>query len=102
MYIPTAYKVTDDDTIWSFICEHSFGILITSTGVEVQATHLPFLPLRNESQNGILRGHIAMANPQVTDLEAKGEVLAIFSGPHGYISPGWYAAPRARSVPTWN
>jgi transcriptional regulator len=26
-------------------------------------------------------------------------VLAIFAGPHGYVSPTWYAEP---GVPTWN
>ena len=102
MYTPSAFKITDDDLIWSFLLENSFGILITSTGAGMQATHLPFLLQRDPSQSLILRGHIAAANPQVQALDAHCEVLAMFSGPHGYISPGWYASPRDRSVPTWN
>ena len=27
-------------------------------------------------------------------------MLAIFNGPHGYVSPSWYEGPR--NVPTWN
>src|SRR5207249_5562374 len=45
-------------------------------------------------------GHIARANPQADDLDGTGEALAIFAGPHAYISPGWYQAGPA--VPTWN
>jgi transcriptional regulator len=45
-------------------------------------------------------GHIARANPQVADLDRGGEALAIFLGPHAYVSPTWYTAGPA--VPTWN
>ena len=47
-----------------------------------------------------MQGHLARPNPQVADLDRGGEVLAIFPGPHAYISPGWYEAGPA--VPTWN
>ena len=48
----------------------------------------------------LLQGHIARANPQAADLDRGAEVLAIFPGPHAYVSPSWYAAGPA--VPTWN
>ena len=47
-----------------------------------------------------MQGHVARANPQAADLDHGAEVLAIFPGPHAYISPSWYAAGPA--VPTWN
>ena len=46
-----------------------------------------------------LQAHIARPNPQADHLDG-GEALAIFPGPHAYISPGWYEAGPA--VPTWN
>jgi transcriptional regulator len=43
---------------------------------------------------------MARANDQWQRLQGGGEVLAIFQGPHAYISPSWYEAELA--VPTWN
>jgi len=43
---------------------------------------------------------VARSNPHAQELEAATEVLAIFEGPHAYVSPGWYA--NHPSVPTWN
>ncbi|EQD56310.1 Negative transcriptional regulator, partial [mine drainage metagenome] len=43
---------------------------------------------------------MARANPQWQDwIPPETPVLAIFQGPHAYISPSWYATP---DVPTWN
>jgi transcriptional regulator len=49
---------------------------------------------------GVLRGHIARENPQREHFASGAVVLAIFHGPHGYVSPSVYAEPK--SVPTWN
>jgi len=46
------------------------------------------------------RGHMARANRQWRDLPTRAEVLAIFHGPHAYISPSNYDAHE--NVPTWN
>lgn len=43
---------------------------------------------------------MARANPQWRHFSAGTEVLTIFTGPHAYISPSWYATDQA--VPTWN
>ncbi len=60
------------------------------------ATHLPLLL---NKENTYLYGHFALQNPQWKDIENK-LVLAIFHGPHCYISPSWYETNQA--VPTWN
>jgi transcriptional regulator len=57
------------------------------------------LTLSNDDESLWLRGHFAKANPQWQALEA-GETLAIFTGPHGYVSAEHY--DRFESVPTWN
>ena len=66
---------------------------------ELIASQIPFLVERRDGSM-LLQGHIARPNPQVADLDRGGEVLAIFPGPHAYVSPSWYEAGPA--VPTWN
>ncbi len=77
---------------------HSFALLISGEP-KLEASHLPLLLDRHEKPYGTLLGHMARANSQ-WQTAANSEVLAIFSGPHAYISPQWYAAPH--TVPTWN
>src|SRR5206468_10042957 len=63
------------------------------------ASQIPFLV---EERDGrlVLQCHLARANPQLQDLDGAAEALAVFAGPHAYISPSWYEA--GPSVPTWN
>jgi transcriptional regulator len=96
MYIPKHFASTDDSTLWDFVDEHAFGTLLTVTDGQPFASHLPFLVDRAKR---VLHCHVARANPAWQHLAASPRVLAIFSGPHGYISPTWYAEP---GVPTWN
>jgi len=56
------------------------------------------------SEFGILKGHLSRANTQWRELTPGVEALAIFSGPHHYISPSWYPSKQehGKEVPTWN
>ncbi len=63
------------------------------------ATHVPLLLKRDEGRFGTLYGHVARANPHVKLFGS--EALAVFSGPHAYVSPTWYS-DRTANVPTWN
>ena len=96
MYIPKHFHETDEDTLAALIDASSFGTLITLDGARPFASHLPFLYDRAARK---LHAHVARANPQWQQLGATREVLAIFQGPHGYVSPTWYVEP---GVPTWN
>ena len=99
MYIPP-YFVEDDPTILHDLIEqYSFGLLISSFEGRPFASHLPFLLDRKSGPNGALIGHMARANPQWECLDGQ-EILAVFAGPHAYISPSWYEAENV--VPTWN
>jgi transcriptional regulator len=62
------------------------------------ATHLPLL-VEDEGRHGTLLGHFARANPHWSTL-AGHQVLAVFPGPHSYVSPSLYT--EMLSVPTWN
>src|SRR5262245_13590503 len=99
MYIPAAFHETDQAKLFDFIERNSFGLLVSHAEREPFATHLPFLLDRSGGPNGHLIGHLAKANPQWCQAEGQ-TVLAIFSGPHVYISPTWYEADNV--VPTWN
>ena len=104
MYIPEVFALTDPAEIARIIRDNPFGLLVTLAGGTPRATHLPFLFDAKAGPQGTLICHMARANPQWRDfaaLAAAGtEALAVFQGPHGYISPNWYGPGAA--VPTWN
>ena len=96
MYIPKQYLLKDEQKIRQFIKEHSFASFVSMHDGVPAATHLP---LYLSADHQYLYGHFARANPQWKDIEGQ-QVLAIFSGPHSYISSSWYETKD--SVPTWN
>ncbi|MDB6003724.1 MAG: transcriptional regulator [Prosthecobacter sp.] len=80
--------------------QHSFATIVSHDGKRPQATHMPVLLNPTHSVHGTLLSHMARANPQWRHFSTSAEVLVIFTGPHAYISPAWYATEPA--VPTWN
>jgi transcriptional regulator len=103
VYLPPLFTETRTELLIEHIERHEFGLLVSHGKAGMIASQIPFLALRRD---GILylQGHLARANPQGADLEGAGgenaEALAIFEGPHAYVSPSWYEAGPA--VPTWN
>jgi transcriptional regulator len=97
MYTPPHFRVDDPETFATFLLTNSFANLVTVANGEPFATHLPLL---YQPETNTLLGHLARANPQCAHLASAEKVLAIFTGPHGYISPRWYT--HAPAVPTWN
>jgi transcriptional regulator len=100
MYIPSHFRVDDPARLAEFIQRHSFATLVTFDGGAPFASHLPMLLHRDAGPHGTLISHMARANPQWQQFASGGEALAIFHGPHTYISPTWYVTGPA--VPTWN
>ena len=100
MYIPPAFRIEDAGKLAAFIQQHSFATLITHDGTAPFASHLPMLFRPGTGGHGTLVAHMARANPQWQHFASGSEVLAIFHGPHSYISPSWYQTGPA--VPTWN
>lgn len=97
MYVPRHFEPEDERLLWSLIEEHSFGMLLTVVDGEPFASHVPFLADRDSR---LLHCHVARANPQWQQVASAPRVLAVFAGPHGYVSPTWYA--EHGGVPTWN
>ena len=100
MYIPEAFRESRTEVLHELIRQHSFATLVSQTERGLVATHLPLLLDPSHGQLGTLRGHVARANDHWRALAEAGEQLAIFQGPHSYVSPAWYQTPMA--VPTWN
>ena len=96
LYTPRHFAVEGEAEARALIRAHPFATLITSTAGEPHVTHLPLLL----DDDGTLTGHMARANPHWQAFEA-GHTLAIFHGPHAYITPNWYVDPTSE-VPTWN
>ncbi len=95
MYRPRDTRMPLDEA-QALIDAHGFAVLLDE---RLRASHLPLVLARGEGALGSLYGHFARANPHWQALEGQ-RVLAIFQGPHAYVSPRWYTARPA--VPTWN
>ena len=100
MYIPHAFRIDDLDVLHGFMRRYSFATLITGQN-EPFATHLPLLLDASRGAKGTLVGHFARPNPHWKLDHDRAGSLAIFHGPHAYVSPSWYPSA-APAVPTWN
>ena len=103
MYNPAAFREENPDQIRGVIERYPLATLVTVASSGPSASHLPMIYTPAEGGAGVLRGHLARANPQWQDV-ARQEALAIFSGPDHYVSPSWYPSKRehGKVVPTWN
>jgi transcriptional regulator len=98
MYVPQLFGDASAGEIQEIVEKYSFATLIAHGGDKLELSHLP-LALDGNLAGGILRGHMARANPQLALCTGQTRAIAIFQGPHAYVSPSWYAKP---GVPTWN
>lgn len=100
MYLPAHFIEKDEAKITAVIRANSFATLVTFDGTAPFASHIPLVLQPSRGPRGTLIGHVSRANPQWQHFASGAEVLAIFQGPHAYISPSWYPTPNM--VPTWN
>jgi transcriptional regulator len=100
LYIPDSFAARDRATVARLVHDFPFATLVTPGAAEPHVTHLPLLHVADCEPLGTLIGHFARANPHA-ESAAAAESLAIFHGPHAYVTPSWYADPAA-AVPTWN
>jgi transcriptional regulator len=86
------------------LCRHVPATLVSFGSEGFRTSILPMLFDAGEGENGMLRGHIARANPHWRSLAADDQAIAVFNGAEAYISPAWYEEKRltGKVVPTWN
>jgi len=104
MYLPAHFNESRTEILQQCIARHPFGILITHGKGGLDANHLPFELAANEGTLGVLRAHVARANPLWQQVANGDEVLVVFRAGDGYVSPNWYPSKHEshRQVPTWN
>jgi transcriptional regulator len=100
LYQPSAFNEQDTAALQALIEAHGFATLISPDAEDPPVSHLPLLLDRARGPFGTLIGHMARGNPHWQRLRVNPSALAIFHGPHAYVSPAWYA--HHPSVPTWN
>ena len=100
MCVPRQFSQDDTAVAHDLIRTNVFATLVTEISGRLDATHVPVVLDAQRGALGSLRFHLARANPTSKALADKREVLMVFTGPHTYISPDWYA--NENLVPTWN
>jgi transcriptional regulator len=104
MYLPAHFEENRADVLHALIAAHPFGALVTHGPNGLDANHVPFELDASTGAHGTLRAHVARANPVWREVGQGADVLVIFQGEHGYISPNFYPskAETHKQVPTWN
>lgn len=100
VYTPRHFAVQERARVARLMHDYPFATLVTPATPEPVVSHVPLLFIPGCEPHGTLIGHVARANAH-WELARGVESLAIFHGPHAYVSPSWYGAPQ-RMVPTWN
>jgi transcriptional regulator len=100
LYIPKPQLVDDRRFLHDFMDEFAFVDLVTVSPT-LRITHIPVWLDRATGPYGTIHGHISRQNPQHSTFDSKQTGVIVFHGPHGYISPTWYATT-GNVVPTWN
>ncbi|AZO41692.1 FMN-binding negative transcriptional regulator [Mesorhizobium sp. M7D.F.Ca.US.005.01.1.1] len=103
MYSKPEFAPLSRDEVFGLIEAAAFATVVTSGSQGLAVSHLPLVLDRVRGENGTLVSHLARANPHSALIAEGRETVAIFHGPHGYISPSWYPRNPVRdSAPTWN
>jgi transcriptional regulator len=104
MYVPSHFAESRTEVLHELIRRHPLGALVAATTEGLEASHVPFEIDAAAAPLGILRCHLARANPLWRRLNGDSDVLVMFQGEDSYISPAWYRAKQehGKVVPTWN
>jgi len=103
MFIPDHFKLGGVAEQHALMRAYPFAALVTTSDAGYEVTHLPTV-LKSEGELGLIECHVSRANPHWRTIATSGRGLLIFTGPHAYITPGWYPSKAAhgKAVPTWN
>ena len=88
----------EHEKVLGFMQSHSFVTLIANDGLATEATQVPSLIDEREGKL-IISAHIMRKTSHHLAMEKNPEVLVLFTGPHCYVSSGWYSEKMGA---TWN
>jgi len=98
-YVPPHFRVSDEQALQAFMRTYDFATVVSSAPDGLVTSHVPVL-VRSSGATLVIVGHMARANDHWRLMDGVTPALAVFHGPHGYVSPTWYET--APAVPTWN
>ncbi|MBT8158920.1 MULTISPECIES: FMN-binding negative transcriptional regulator [Arthrobacter] len=91
------FLMTDLDEVRHLIRDNPWATFVSATSKGLIASHYPVLV--DESEDITIVSHFGRPDEILHEL-GQHEILVIIQGPHGYISPSWYAP--GDLIPTWN
>ena len=102
MHVPLPFRESDPAYIKGFLQSHGFATLVSSHQGRPMASHLLLETQGSDDSQLVLSGHMSRENPQWRTFDPVNEVLAIFQGPHSYVSAARYSVPSALSSGTYS
>ena len=100
MYLPDHFRETDPAEVAGLMAAYPLAVIVAQTEQGLVANHIPVMA----EGDTMLIGHVALNNDMHRLIPDHADVLAIFKGEDGYVSPNLYPTKPAhhRHVPTWN
>lgn len=104
MYVPSVFREERIEVLHQAMRDIAAATIVSQGPDGLIATHVPIELDAAVGTHGCLRCHFARANPHAEIVAQGGELLAIFQGPQGYVTPSWYPSKQqsGKVVPTWN
>lgn len=91
MFVRPCWRPRDPESAHDLIDSDPWALLVSNGQDGPLATNLPLLLDRSKGPRGTLVGHIARANAHARVIATQETpVLAVFHGPHSYVTPSWY------------
>ncbi len=104
MYLPRKFREDRIEVLHAAMLEIGAAAIVGQGPDGPIATHVPIELDPEPAPWGSIRCHFVRANPHVQSIANGQELLLIFQGPQGYVTPNWYPSKRdtGKVVPTWN
>ncbi len=104
MYLPRQFREDRIEVLHAAMREIGAAAVVGQGPDGPIATHVPIELDPEPAPWGTIRCHFTRPNPHVQSIANGQELLLIFQGPQGYVTPNWYPSKRetGKVVPTWN
>ena len=104
MYLPRKFREDRIEVLHAAMLEIGTAAIVGQGPDGPIASHVPIELDPEPAPWGTIRCHFARPNPHAQSIAGGRELLLIFQGPQGYVSPNWYPSKRetGKVVPTWN
>jgi transcriptional regulator len=99
MYVSPYFKPQNIEQVEDFLKKNTFAALVSMVKGKLWATHIPMMLGKNQAGEQVLWAHVSKGNPQWKEIAEQEEVMAIFQGPHTFVTSDWYDH---QNVSTWN